>query len=216
MSTKLPALILIVATLLTFVLAPTTVVPASARSDETYNFVETLYLPAKVIIQFDFTQNYSKSDVQTISQSLWELTISPQRALFTTNDTDIFKFSITIAYPKARNSTILMGVYSGERVISERQITYNNGKSITVSFELRTEKMPHYPTSEEVAEALMTALRGEFSGWTDAINNSIRVMDRNTYSIAVIAGGESIIVIVVLFIAFLYWKEGRNRPHGRR
>lgn len=177
-----------------------------------YRFVETAYLPLVIQIKFDFTQNYTKSEVTTLGMSLWYLSISPQSASFSTNDTDSFTFSISIAYPRPRNSTIIIGVFSQGRVISERDIDFN-AQIVTLKFEVRTEKAPHYPTSEELAAALVTAIRGELAGWTDAITRGYEAITNNLSAIEGLTAVSFLVSIILIVFIFIITRGGRI---GRR
>jgi len=108
-----------------------------------------MFTPAKMTVQFSFTQNVSVN-VASVGQSLYQTVISPQMVTFTTNASDQWTLDITIKYTEPTYQRILSGVWSNNILIISIEFPIVGKKEIQLQAKISTSKAPEYPKPEEI------------------------------------------------------------------
>jgi len=159
-----------------------------------------LYAPAKIIINFVYTNNVSVS-VHTLGTSLYKATTSPVQALFEAEAFDVYTIDVSIEYGVPVNQTIIIGLYEGGRAAKGIEIDVSH-RRIFLSMKVCVVGAPEYPAPEDIAEAMWTRLEGFYSefivqqqGLLDKMSETMLVIG----SLAVISFVVCIIVFIVVF-----------------
>lgn len=70
------------------------------------------YAPARIVISYTYTNNFSVSDVSSMGKSLYKIISGPTSIEFKAEDTDRYTFTIDIGYSAIVAQRIQMAVFS--------------------------------------------------------------------------------------------------------
>lgn len=174
-----------------------------------------LYAPAKIIVNFVYTNNVTVN-VKTLGTSLYKATTSPVQALFEAEAFDVYTITIDINYIVPVNQTIIVGLYEGGRAAKGLEFDVV-ADHISLMFRISVVEAPRYPTSEELANAMWERLQGSLNEFTVQQQGLIAKMGETIIvvgSIAII--GFLVCVVALISVFYMHRKVAELSEWGIR
>ena len=192
-------------------LAPTAV----SRAEETVGEAATLnlqaYAPARIVITYSYTQNFSVSDVSTLGRPEYKIISGPTSMEFKTGDTDTFTFTVEIKYPAILGQSIQIAIFSAGNPPEGIQINVKSSR-VKLRFSLTVTEEPHYPSAQDVAEQVVRQVANELTLFKQDTKQIIDVQNRNleTQWIIVLF---NLAINSSLLVMFIMWRR-REKEEG--
>jgi len=133
-----------------------------------------LYAPAKIVLNFAYTKNVTIA-VTLLGTSIYKTETSPVQVVFETSNFDIYTVNIKAVYERTVNQTLTMGVFEGTRPAKEIEFDIN-ADGFQVQMKISTIEAPHFPTVQEISDALWDRWRNELASYeakTDLVVNQM-------------------------------------------
>ena len=158
----------------------------------------SVFAPAKIKIDFDYTKNVTISNVTCVGPSLYEVTSSPIDLTFQALNIDDYSFTLDLNYAVVTTQNVKVTFTSGSQPPSTYTIpAYCNHLVFPIT--IKTAHEPHYPTSEEIAGAVVKQISSRLDVYNanlqqilhsvmDGLNNQSMVLVVITLGILVTAG----------------------------
>jgi len=159
-----------------------------------------LYAPAKITIQFVYTENFTLTNVKTLGGAIWTEVGSPVSLEFHANDIDTYSFDVILLYKNRVQQTIQIGIWSG--TIPPHALTaQHDTTAIRLHFKLIVATQPRPPTPNEVASAVVMQMQQYIQWQTDQITILTREFENNLYTMWIIIAISSINSLFCLIIS---------------
>lgn len=168
-----------------------------------------LYNPARITIQFAYTNNFTMSAVRTLGGSLWTAETSPVGIDFTAKAVDTFDFTVTLLYGDVTEQVIQVGYWSGTLPPNSEPFRVNKAE-VTLHFRLILTEQPKPPTAEEVASQTMLMLHEDIQYYLDQITLLKRDFEANLMTMWIIIGVNAVFGIVALVCSAYVLKSRRE------
>ncbi|RJS92804.1 hypothetical protein CW705_02215 [Candidatus Bathyarchaeota archaeon] len=156
--------------------------PAVSRAEETIEEAATLnlqaYAPARIVITYSYTQNFSVSDVSTLGRPEYKIISGPTSIEFKTAHTDTFTFTVEIKYPAILGQSIQIAVFSAGNPPEGIQINVKTS-TVKLRFTLTITEEPSYPSAQDVAEQVVRQVANELTLFKQDTKQIIDVQNRN-------------------------------------
>lgn len=175
-----------------------------------FRVVGNYYVPLKVMFFFPFTQNYSLGHVRMLGESVYSLSITPTSLIFSTNESDTFRFAFDVGYATSSAKAIIVGIQTNFK-IQEYSMPFPSNK-VQIQVDITTERFPQIPTGESIAMILFSQQKREFGDWTNAIKDAVEIGARNDITISgILVGVIFSVAIMGLFISYSLKNVWRKR-----
>lgn len=172
-----------------------------------------LYAPARITINYAYTNNVSIYDISTLGQSMYKYTGGPTQVEFIAEDMDTYTFTVEIWYEKPVNQTVTVGVWSGTAQPMQGLAYESHFEHLIFHVTLRVTEEPHFPTEQEVAKATVAQIADELSQY---YNQTEKLTQDLTNSMAIISAMAiaSIIMNMILLgvVAIIFYQTRRGIP----
>ena len=158
----------------------------------------SVFAPAKIKIDFDYTKNVTISNVTCVGPSLYEVTSSPIDLTFQALNIDDYSFTLDLNYAVVTTQNVKVTFTSGSQPPSTYTIPANCNH-LVFPIIIKAAHEPHYPTSEEIAGAVVKQISSRLDVYNanlqqilhsvmDGLNNQSMVLVVITLGILVTAG----------------------------
>jgi len=169
--------------LLAFLLMlPLLLVPVHAQEEEETSEVASLnlqaYAPARVVISYAYTNNFSVSDVSAMGKPEYRIVSGPTSIEFKTDDTDRFTFTVEIMYDAIVGQSIQIAVFSAGNPPEAIQLNVKTDV-VKLTFTLTVTEAPKYPTGQEVAEQVVKQVSNQLVDFRRQTDRMIETQNRN-------------------------------------
>lgn len=171
--------------------------------------LQTIYLPARVSVQFLYTENFSVTNVRTLGNSLWTAQVSPVGIEFNAKDVDTFDFDVVLMYRDVVEQVIQIGIWSGTLAPNSIPIRFVKS-AIYLHFKLVCTEQPRPPTADEVALEVLLLTRQELEYYMDQITLLTRQFEQNLLTQWVIIGATISFGIAAVVVAAYALKTKRE------
>lgn len=183
------------------------VADAQVQNDAVFEF--QLYAPAKIVVQFAYTVNFSVTNVHTLGYSLWTETASPIGVQFDAKQIDTYEFDLILQYNQTVDQNIQVGIWSGTLAPASTTI-HGVSKHIQLHFKLVVTEQPKPATPDEVAAATMNMVRQDLEYYMDQITLLSRKFEENLLTQWVIIAATAISSICSLMVSIYVLRRERE------
>lgn len=184
------------------------VVPPFTGYDAEFEF-ENLYVPAKVVVQFVYTLNFSVTNVRTLGNSLWTATVGPVGIEFNAKDVDTYEFDVILMYGEVTDQVVQTAIWSGTFPPNSMPIRFSQ-TAIYLHFRLVCTEQPRPPTPEEVAEQVQMLTRQDLEYYMDQVTLLTRQFEQNLLTQWVMIAAVVVFGIAALVVAAYTLKTKRE------
>ncbi len=170
-----------------------------------YTFDIPCYAPARITINYGYTNNVSITDISTLGQSMYTYTGGPTQIEFRAEDVDTYTFTATINYENASLQTITVGVWSGTAQPMQGYTIEANLQSATFHVTLRVSEEPHFPTEEEVARAAISQVAEELKSYYEQSRQLTQGLSQTMVMVSIYTVISAVVSLIsLLIVAVLY------------
>ena len=164
-----------------------------------------VYRPARIVISYAYTNNFSVSDVSSMGKSMYKITSSPTSIEFKAEDVDRYTFTVTIKYAAVVGQSIQIAVFSAG--YPPEAIQFNVKSSvIRLKFTVTVTEEPRYPTAQEVAEHVVRQVANELSMFRRQTDETLQMQSRNIMvQWAILAFNMAVSTGLLIFIIHWVW-----------
>ena len=165
-------------------LASLLVTPVSAADEngEAVSEVASLnlqaYKPARIVITYAYTNNFSVSDVSSMGKSMYKITSGPTSIEFKAEDVDRYTFTVEIKYSTVVGQSIQIAVFSAGNPPEGMQFNVKTDV-IRLHFTVTVTEEPRYPTAQEVAEQVVRQVANELMQFRQQTEEMLQAQNRN-------------------------------------
>jgi hypothetical protein len=118
------------------------------------------YAPARILISYAYTNNFSISDVSSMGKSLYKVVSRRSSIEFKAGDVDRYTFTVEIKYAITVTQSIQIAVFSSN--LAPEGIQFNvRGREIRLELTLTVTEEPKYPSAQSVASAVVQQVANE-------------------------------------------------------
>lgn len=183
-------------------------------SYEVASFNLQAYLPARILISYSYTNNFSVTDITSLGQTIYKINTGPTSIEFKAEDAvDRYTFTVQIEYAEETTQSIQIAVFSGSH--APEGIQFNvKGKSIVIRFVLTVSEQPQYPSPEEVAEQVVVQVANELIQFESRINEVIKLQNRNLETQWIMVGVGLAINMILIVVFALFVRRGTVKVRG--
>ena len=165
--------------ILTFLLILVLSVPVHAQEPtEVASLNLQAYAPARIVISYAYTNNFSVSDVSAIGKPEYKIISGPTSIEFKTDDTDTFTFTVEIRYDGIVGQSIQIAVFSAGNPPEGIQLNVKTDV-VKLAFTLTVAEAPKYPTGQEVAEQVVKQVSNQLLDFRQQTDRMIETQNRN-------------------------------------
>ena len=165
--------------ILTFLLILVLSVPVHAQEPtEVASLNLQAYAPARIVISYAYTNNFSVSDVSAIGKPEYKIISGPTSIEFKTDDTDTFTFTVEIRYDGIVGQSIQIAVFSAGNPPEGIQLNVKTDV-VKLAFTLTVTEAPKYPTGQEVAEQVVKQVSNQLLDFRQQTDRMIETQNRN-------------------------------------
>jgi len=189
--------------------------PVRAENDPfTQDFSFNLYAPAQIIVNYEYTNNFSATNVRTGGRGHYHISGDPTSLEFVADDVDTYDFTMVISYEVPIKQIITIAIYSGSQPPHTINL-YVDTTEIILNFHLDVSEEPHYPTAEEVAEEVVKQVGSSIQSVYVSIENLMKATSNNIVYMWAMMIFVAIIAVASLTIALKVRREAewRSRYH---
>jgi len=151
---------------------------AEEEQSETASLNLRVYRPARILITYTYTNNFSVSDVSSVGQSLYKITSGPTSIEFKAEDIDIYTFTVTIRYAEIVGQSIQIAVWSGNQPPQGLQINVKSN-IVKIRFEVTVSEQPQYPSAQEVAGQVVKQIASELAAYRRQTDETLNMLNQN-------------------------------------
>ena len=166
-----------------------------------------LYAPAIVKLEYEYTRNITVGDVSSLGPSLYEVRHSPEYFQFSTEDIDQFTWTLELQYGVRMRQVMRLTIFSGSTPPNTIELPVE-AQELIINFEVTVQPEPRYPTSDEIAERLMSHLMGTLEGYHGENQRIFRALNRTIAFYGALAALN--VVAIVAVVALLYKQMERG------
>ncbi|RLI00095.1 hypothetical protein DRO19_00485 [Candidatus Bathyarchaeota archaeon] len=166
-----------------------------------------LYAPARITINYAYTNNVSVRDISTLGQSMYKYSGGPTQVEFLAEDIDTYSFTVEIWYTKPVNQTVTVGVWSGTAQPMQGLAYESHFEHLIFHVTLRVTEEPHFPTEQEVAKATVAQIADELSQYYNQSRQLTESISQITITVSILALVSAIISIVSLLVVGVLYRS---------
>jgi len=166
------------------------------------------YAPARILVSYSYTNNFSVTDISSVGQSLYKVTSGPTSIEFKATETDRYTFTVEVKYATIVTQSIQIAIFSGNHAPEGIQINVK-GDTIRLKFTLTVTEEPKYPSAQDVAEQVVRQVSNELTLFEQQTNRIVETQNRNLEVQWVIVA-FNLAVNIVLLLAILLWIRPRR------
>lgn len=168
----------------------------------------SLYSQARVRLEYEYTRNITIGDISSLGPSLYEVRHSPEYFEFITEDKDQFTWTLELQYGVRMRQIMRLTIFSGSMPPSTIELPIE-AQELIIHFEVTVQPEPRYPTSDEIAERLMSHLMGTLETYHGENQQMWRVMGRTLNLYGALAALNVVAVIIVAALLYTQLRGGR-------
>ena len=163
------------------------------------------YCPARIVITYAYTNNFSVSDVSSMGKSMYKVVSSPTSIEFKAEDVDRYTFTVTIKYPAVVGQSIQIAVFSAGNPPEAIQFNVKTS-TVRIKFTVTVTEEPRYPTAQEVAEQVVRQVANELMQFRRQTDEMLRAQNRNIeVQWMILAFNTGVSVGLLAFILHWVW-----------
>jgi len=163
------------------------------------------YRPARIVITYAYTNNFSVSDVSSMGKSMYKVVSSPTSIEFKAEDVDRYTFTVTIKYPAVVGQSIQIAVFSAGNPPEAIQFNVKTS-TVRIKFTVTVTEEPRYPTAQEVAEQVVRQVANELMQFRRQTDEMLRAQNRNIeVQWMILAFNTGVSVGLLAFILHWVW-----------
>ena len=166
-----------------------------------------LYAPARITINYAYTNNVSVRDISTLGQSMYKYSGGPTQVEFLAEDIDTYSFTVEIWYTKPVNQTVTVGVWSGTAQPMQGLAYESHFEHLIFHVTLRVTEEPHFPTEQEVAKATVAQIADELSQYYNQSRQLTESISQITITVSILALVSAIVSIVSLLVVGVLYRS---------
>jgi len=166
-----------------------------------------LYAPARITVNYAYTNNVSIRDISTLGQSMYKYSGGPTQVVFEAEDIDTYSFTVEIWYDKPVNQTITVGVWSGTAQPMQGLSFESSFEHVIFQFTLRVSEEPHFPTEQEVAKATVAQIADELSQYYEQSRQLTESISQITITVSLLVLVSIIVSITSLLIVGVLYRS---------
>jgi hypothetical protein len=167
------------------------------------------YAPARILISYAYTNNFSVTDVSSMGKSLYKITSGPTSIEFKAEDVDRYTFTVEIKYAAIVTQSVQIAVFSAGYPPEGLQFNVK-GDIVRIQFTLTVTKEPQYPSAQEVAEQVVKQVSNELTHFQLEVNRVIETQNRNLTTMWILIV-SSLAISVALLLIVLVWIRPRMK-----
>ena len=171
------------------------------------------YSPARILISYSYTNNFSVTDITSLGQSVYKISSGPTSIEFKAEDIDRYTFTVHLRYDVEVSQSIQMAIFSAN--FAPEGIQFNvKGTDIVLRFVLNVGQEPTYPSPEEVAEQVVRQVADQLMQFEARTNDVIALQNRNIETQWIVVGVSVTINIFLIVVFTLFARRGRVEVVG--
>jgi len=179
------------------------------ETSEDLGFSLQSYAPARILISYAYTNNFSVTDVSSIGRSLYTVTSGPTSIEFRANQIDQYTFTVEIRYAAIVVQSVQIAIFSGG--YAPEGVQFNvKGNVVRLKFTLTVTEEPRYPSAQDVAEQVVRQVSSQLADFRKQTETIIAVQNRNLTTMWILVV-SSLAVSTVLLLVLLVWIRPRMR-----
>ena len=192
-------------------LASLLVTPVSAADEngEAVSEVASLnlqaYKPARIVITYAYTNNFSVSDVSSMGKSMYKITSGPTSIEFKAEDVDRYTFTVEIKYAAVVGQSIQIAVFSAGNPPEGLQFNVKTSV-VRLQFTVTVTEEPSYPSAQEVAEQVVRQVANQLMQFRRQTDETLQMQSRNIeVQWMILAFNTGVSVGLLIFIIHWVW-----------
>jgi len=163
------------------------------------------YRPARIVITYAYTNNFSVSDVSSMGKSMYKVVSSPTSIEFKAEDVDRYTFTVTIKYSAVVGQSIQIAVFSAGNPPEAMQFNVKTS-TVRIKFTVTVTEEPRYPTAQEVAEQVVRQVANELTQFRQQTDETLRMQSRNIeVQWVILAFNMAVSTGLLIFIIHWVW-----------
>jgi len=179
------------------------------ETSEDLGFSLQSYAPARILISYTYTNNFSVTDVSSIGRSLYTVTSGPTSIEFRANQIDQYTFTVEIRYATIVAQSVQIAIFSAG--YAPEGIQYNvKGNVVRLKFTLTVTEEPRYPSAQDVAEQVVRQVAQQLIQFEQQTSEIVEVQNRNLTTMWILIV-SSLAISVALLLTMIVWIRPRMR-----
>ena len=179
------------------------------ETSEDLGFSLQSYAPARVLISYTYTNNFSVTDVSSIGRSLYTVTSGPTSIEFRANQIAQYTFTVEIRYATIVAQSVQIAIFSAG--YAPEGIQYNvKGNVVRLKFTLTVTEEPRYPSAQDVAEQVVRQVAQQLTQFEQQTSEIVEVQNRNLTTMWILIV-SSLAISVALLLITIVWIRPRMR-----
>jgi hypothetical protein len=163
------------------------------------------YAPARIVITYAYTNNFSVSHVSSMGKSLYKIVSGPTSIEFKAEDVDRYTFTVEIEYAVVLAQSIQIAVFSANNPPEGIQFNVKDDY-VKLDFTFTVTEEPKYPSAQEVAEQVVRQVAGELQEFRRQTDETLQLQTRNIETQWVLVGfNMAISVALLVFLSYWVW-----------
>ena len=163
------------------------------------------YRPARIVITYAYTNNFSVSDVSSMGKSMYKITSGPTSIEFKAEDVDRYTFTVEIKYSAVVGQSIQIAVFSAGNPPEGMQFNVKTDV-VRLQFTVTVTEEPRYPTAQEVAEQVVRQVANELMQFRQQTDEMLQTQNRNIeVQWMILAFNMAVSVGLLAFIIHWVW-----------
>ena len=163
------------------------------------------YKPARIVVTYAYTNNFSVSDVSSMGKSMYKIMSSPTSIEFKAEDVDRYTFTVEIKYAAVVGQSIQIAVFSAGNPPEGMQFNVKTDV-IRLQFTITVTEEPRYPTAQEVAEQVVRQVANELTQFRQQTDEMLQTQNRNIeVQWMILAFNTGVSVGLLIFILHWVW-----------
>jgi hypothetical protein len=163
------------------------------------------YAPARIVITYAYTNNFSVSDVSAMGRPEYKIISGPTSIEFKTEDTDRFTFTVEIKYAAVVGQSIQIALFSAGNPPEGIQLNVKTS-TVRIRITLTVTEEPRYPSAQDVAEQVVRQVANQLMMFRHQTDETLEMQSRNIeVQWMILAFNTSVSVGLVMFIVHWVW-----------
>ena len=189
--------------LLLILFAATTPVYCEEEVPAVASFNLQAYAPARVVISYAYTNNFSVTDVSSLGKSLYKIVSSPTSIEFRAEDVDTYTFTVEIKYAVITSQSLQIAVFSSSHAPEGFQFNVKDDY-VRIKFTLTVTEEPRYPSAQDVAEQVVRQVADQLAEFRTQTEETLHLQNRNIETQWILVG-FNMAVSAALLIFIVHW-----------
>jgi hypothetical protein len=161
------------------------------------------YAPARILISYTYTNNFSVTDVSSIGKSLYKVISGPTSIEFQAQDIDQYTFTVEIKYAAIVTQSVQIAVFSAGYAPEGMQLNVK-GNVVRLKFTLTVTEEPRYPSAQDVAEQVVLQVANQLNEFRRQTTDILDVHTKNIEMQWLIVG-FTMAVSVAFVVILVFW-----------